>query len=170
MKSTRRAKKPFFPCFLSNTPNYQATFHLPIIFNICYSNTSTLPLRSCHSCAWSIVKTSGTQFQNYLIMKESVSLLSLLAFRGKNKWESQQPSAETAASGGGSAGSRTWASQTPDGQQLLVHTMCKSLEYHRKSKPKPDTLATLQEITFPVASCTTFCSKQPVKYSLLAIY
>lgn len=42
-----------------------------------------VPLRSRHSCTWSIVKTSGTQFQNYLVVKESVSLLSLLAFREK---------------------------------------------------------------------------------------
>lgn len=43
------------------------------------------PLRSCHSHTWSIVKMSGTQFQNYLIMKASVSLLSLPAFRGRNR-------------------------------------------------------------------------------------
>lgn len=42
-------------------------------------------LRSCHSCTWSIVKTSGAQLQNYLIMEESVRLLSFLAFRGKNQ-------------------------------------------------------------------------------------
>lgn len=45
------------------------------------------PLRSCHSRAWSIVKMSGTQFQNYPMMKESVSLLSLPAFRGRSKRE-----------------------------------------------------------------------------------
>lgn len=50
------------------------------------------PLRSRHSCTWSIVKTSGTQFQNYLVVKESVSLLSLLAFREKKK-NTREPAA-----------------------------------------------------------------------------
>lgn len=78
------SQQSFFPFFLSNTPDYQCTFHLTC--NIQYMLRQckhSFPLRPCHSCIWSTVRTSGSQFQNSLIMKECVTSLALLAFREK---------------------------------------------------------------------------------------
>lgn len=134
---SQKANSPSSPVPSQTLQNINVYLTSHTIFNTTYCNTSSLPLRPCHSCIWSIVKTLGSQLQNGLTVKERVNLLVLTALREETnesmKFLSTSPS--VTANCRDRAGTWTWMSQIL-WQMVLVYVVFKSLEHSTKIKTK----------------------------------